>query len=197
MFTMTTSTKSKKKFQPLTVDQCFAKVKSALEQRHESFMDAARYMKSAFVQFTEVDGRDKSYFWTEARKKTGLTKARCEGFIAAHDNFSGLSPEHGSHIDDAAYHYARLVSPAVIKRMIRKARCGNPVGITDVRFWHKRDRGEPIHQTGFTLVCTMPNGKEIRFSHSTNEKITAAQLERQMEKSVWEVTQNVIGRRAA
>lgn len=195
---MTTKTKKSKKFQSLTVDQCFAKVKAALEQRHESFMDAARYMKSAFVQFTEVDRRDGSFFWTEARQKTGLTKARCEGFIAAFENFSGLSCEHGSHIDDAAYHYARLVSPAVIKRMIRKARCGNPVGITDVRFWHKSDRGEPIHQTGFTLVYTLANGKELRFSHSTNESITALQLERKIKNSKHlEVIQNVIGRKAA
>jgi len=161
-------------------------------------MDAARYMKSALVQFTEVDGRDGSFFWTEARKATGLTKARCEGLIAAHENFTGLSPEHGSHIDDAAYHYARLVSPAVIKKMISTARRGNAVGLTEVRYLHRKDLGEPMSRTGFTLVIRVSKGKELRFSHSTSENVTASQLQRQIDNSTdWEVTQNTMGRKAA
>ena len=183
------------------MNENWAIINEALLVGHQKFMEIAKAMKANYDYFTVTmghrAGHKPCHFWTIARKETGLTKDRCLGYMAAFRNFSELDDKHGRHIEPAALHYSRLCSAKVVRQMIRKAKKGEAISLTTVRFLHREDCGEPFEKQGFTLLFTQPNGKIIRFIHSTNTNITAAQLERQIERSEFVVIENCRGRKAA
>ena len=196
-------TKVKRVEMGMSLDQCFDKVITATEKKHECLMDAARYMCIAYTIFTEVDGNNECHFRTLASKATGLSRNYCWELVIIHQKFSGLSCQHGRLIEDGAYRYAvKHCSDTVIRKMHLTARRGRAVSYTEVRVWHFKDRGLTMGKPTYNIRFSDKSGK---WSHnvtcSAKEDLTVAQLRRRLTHAVQNdtviVTKNQRGRRAA